>query len=72
MPLHSCRNCVHFVARGALRCLMPGTPEVRDPAEGNRCNAFVLGGVAPKQEGLHGDPDAAREAWDRLFGEGQG
>lgn len=40
MSLHSCANCVHFVPRGSIRCLVPTAEPVLDPQAGNRCKSF--------------------------------
>ncbi len=40
MALHACANCVHFVPRGQVRCLVPNVAIVQDPLGSNRCLHF--------------------------------
>jgi hypothetical protein len=84
MPLHACANCVQFVPRGQIRCLLPEVPMVQDPTAGNRCARFEFAragtlsaarGPAVAPAGFGGgngarihDPAAARRQFEQLFG----
>jgi hypothetical protein len=72
MPLHSCMNCVQFVARGSVRCLVPHAEHVLDPGAGNRCSFFDFSprsSATSERQAAAGDhgPDAARRKWSELF-----
>lgn len=80
MSLHSCANCIHFLPKGQIRCMIEGVEPVLDPKAGNRCKRFefvnadrvtparqqeaVFGGSGPGQM----DPATARRRWEQLFG----
>jgi hypothetical protein len=79
MPLHACRNCRHFVARGPLRCMVPDVPRVLDPHAANRCSSFefIVAAGAEAETGATFeaafaeepvDQRNARRRWDQLFG----
>lgn len=78
IALHACANCRHYVSRGAVRCMLPEAPRIRDPQAANDCRLFEFlqssvsaegggaGGTAGEREdGGH----SARERWRRLFRE---
>ena len=70
MSLHACGNCRHFVSRGAVRCLLPGTERVLDHQAANRCLGFEFASVAqaPERSQAAGAGDLnPRARWDSLF-----
>lgn len=82
MPLHSCMNCTHFVAKGSVRCLVESAEEVQDPSGGNRCAHFEFANAAAPAAALEAeavanefanrdvdDPATARKKWAELFGD---
>jgi len=68
MPLHSCQNCTHFVAKGSVRCLIEAAQEVQDPSGGNRCSHFEFANgaaAAAASAAMEADPPMAPAIQDR-------
>lgn len=74
MSLHACLNCLQFVPRGSVRCLVAAAETVVDPRAGNRCSHFEFTQAgsqakeiaAVEEQGIS-DPDTARRRWEELF-----
>ncbi len=66
MALHACANCRHFVSKGQVRCMIPGTERVLDWRAGNRCKSFEFSNVSGNM------PKSPEETWIAKAAEGGG